>query len=523
MTAQTLGNPLVDRPLLLNGPLARLGLPVDVLHEGAAGIVVGFELRPDPSIAARSTRVRTAEFESLHLDATFRPVGSDLAFTRLDAVTHPTDDNEPASIRVEARSKSELTTAFRAGGLRAKEAERFVRGLDPYAISGDIPERVVGARLRQFLPDDMLVVGNRHESELEQLRWSYLRYGVADPSTYRSARRTPISRPVLNLITRFLRDQFGSEAASYVPRRGTATVEDLAERLPEQYWHQVQNIAATGWYEAHRSEMKFDGYLQAQRLPEAAAGAIEYARRWFQDSVRHLGPLRAAPQPLYGLPEAASGTSVGRHGEYTAAVLSAHAHRRVWCPRPDDTGVDELPLGEAVNRWMTALGLLSSVASKEQGKLGFELLLRIEGVKRDLDLTTVGVGVSQALPVVTLGLLAEPGAMLLFEQPELHLHPDVQAALGDFFIALAASGRQLVVETHSEYLVTRLRRQAAVSTDHNVPDLVRLFFFERRGGESVIGRGHIESGGGIPDWPRGFLDTVARELGAIAAAHRSSR
>jgi predicted ATPase len=174
---------------------------------------------------------------------------------------------------------------------------------------------------------------------------------------------------------------------------------------------------------------------------------------------------------------------------------------------------------------MNALGLLSGVRSEERGKLGYELQLDVEGVRRSLDLTTVGVGVSQALPIVVLGLISSPGALLLFEQPELHLHPDVQATLGDFFLALVRSGRQLVVETHSEYLVSRLRRRAATDPALEVPDITRLYFFERSGAASKVTPARIGAGGAMSDWPRGFLDTAAREIRELARGtrHRSSQ
>jgi predicted ATPase len=172
---------------------------------------------------------------------------------------------------------------------------------------------------------------------------------------------------------------------------------------------------------------------------------------------------------------------------------------------------------------MQALGLLSGVRSEERGKLGYELRLSVEGVRRPLDLTTVGVGVSQALPIVVLGLISSPGALLLFEQPELHLHPDVQATLGDFFLALVSAGRQLVVETHSEYLINRLRRRAATNPELGVPDAVRLYFFERAGSAAKVQSARIGVGGSMPDWPSGFLDTAAREVRELARGAREQR
>lgn len=510
MAAQTLGNPLVDRPALLNGPLVRLGLPLDVLHEGSDNVHVGFELTPHAEPDARPG-LRTGDFGSVRIDAEFKPARGGMKFLSVTAAASPPGVDDRMTVTIDARPDAQLVDSFVESGLSRDEARRFVTGLDLYGVAGALPERAAVARLQQFLPADVLVVSNAYESEIEQLRWAFFEV----PETTR-LREPALSRPVLDLIAEYLRTEFGDESADKVPSDDTITASELASLLGRDRWRTVESLYATPWFQEHRKQLGFTGVVHSNQLPDPLRTAVDYSRRWFQDSVRHLGPLRAAPQPLYNLPEAASGTSVGRDGEYTAAVLNAYASRRVACPDPETHDVSQVPLRAAVNTWMTALGLLSSVTSEERGKLGFELKLSIEGVERNLDLTTVGVGVSQALPIVTLGLLAEPGALLLFEQPELHLHPDVQAALGDFFVALSASGRQLVVETHSEYLVTRLRRRAATDDDSKVPGLVRLFFFERKGGESEITRGRIAEDGSMPEWPRGFLDTAARELQAIA-------
>ena len=59
-------------------------------------------------------------------------------------------------------------------------------------------------------------------------------------------------------------------------------------------------------------------------------------------------------------------------------------------------------------------------------------------MKRELDWTNVGVGVSQLLPVLVMGLTSQPGMTLIYEQPELHLHPRLQSLLAEFFVALTA-------------------------------------------------------------------------------------
>ncbi len=73
------------------------------------------------------------------------------------------------------------------------------------------------------------------------------------------------------------------------------------------------------------------------------------------------------------------------------------------------------------------------------------------------NLVDVGYGVSQALPILTELLRADPPDMCLLQQPEVHLHPSAQAALGTLFCSIAATSTQLMVETHSDHLLDRVR------------------------------------------------------------------
>ena len=139
------------------------------------------------------------------------------------------------------------------------------------------------------------------------------------------------------------------------------------------------------------------------------------------------------------------------------------------------------------------------------------------------DLTQVGVGVSQVLPILAMGLISNPDDFresdpkialrggyemtLVFEQPELHLHPKVQSLLGDFFLSLALCGRQCIIETHSEYLINRLRyRLAGASPESDIDQMIKIHFFEKESGESKVREVEVNEYGAIVNWPEGFFD-----------------
>lgn len=98
------------------------------------------------------------------------------------------------------------------------------------------------------------------------------------------------------------------------------------------------------------------------------------------------------------------------------------------------------------------------------------------------------------------------------EQPELHLHPKLQQDLADFLLACTRAGRQLVIETHSEHLVNRLRYRIAADETDETHGLIQLVFAENRDGVTSYREPEINPYGGLgEDWPAGFLDLTARE------------
>jgi predicted ATPase len=133
------------------------------------------------------------------------------------------------------------------------------------------------------------------------------------------------------------------------------------------------------------------------------------------------------------------------------------------------------------------------------------------------------VGVSQVIPVIGVCLLAEAGSLVLLEEPELHLNPNIQQKLADFFLAMIESGRQLIVETHSEYLITRLRLRAMQKPE--VSNSFSFVFTEQehetwspiaaRSPYTVYRTVRPDEKGELPEWPAGFFDQVTTDVQAL--------
>jgi energy-coupling factor transporter ATP-binding protein EcfA2 len=165
-------------------------------------------------------------------------------------------------------------------------------------------------------------------------------------------------------------------------------------------------------------------------------------------------------------------------------------------------------VAEALNRFGEESGLYKEVRVKRLGSKAtdpFQVYVSIAGPQTNL--TDVGYGVSQALPVIVQSILQSTGDIVLLQQPEVHLHPRAQAALGTFFVSAAAgTKRTFVIETHSDFLIDRVRQEVAEGTI-NTKDVV-ILYFDKRKLETTIHEIEIDSGGnivGAPDNYRSFF------------------
>ncbi len=249
------------------------------------------------------------------------------------------------------------------------------------------------------------------------------------------------------------------------------------------------------------------------RVERVGAALVQFMAR----NVLYLGPLREDPHVLYAPAPGDRPGNVGRKGERTIAILHQFGHQRIECPKTTGPSVT-CTLAEGVSYWLREFGIADKLATQLRPRLGLEPHLDIPDVTRQLDLTSVGVGVSQVLPVLVMGLHAPRGAVLLMEQPELHLHPALQHRLGDFLLACARQGKQLIVETHSDHLVTRLRRHIAESPAEDLLPYIKLIFVERTHGRTSYRPVEVSPLGTLPDWPAGFFDQSATESKEIVRA-----
>ena len=168
-------------------------------------------------------------------------------------------------------------------------------------------------------------------------------------------------------------------------------------------------------------------------------------------------------------------------------------------------------------------GLFDDISVVSFGKTSgapFQIRIRKWGKRRkgvDRNLIDVGYGVSQALPMLTELLRPDSPQMFLLQQPEVHLHPSAQAALGSLFCAVAAQGKQIIVETHSDYIIDRVRMDVRDKTTGLKPDDVSILYFERGDLDVKIHSIRLDEMGNLLEAPPGyrqfFTDEMRRSIG----------
>jgi len=256
-------------------------------------------------------------------------------------------------------------------------------------------------------------------------------------------------------------------------------------------------------------------------------------------NLTYLRATRARPARSYekgaGKPQ-----PIGYAGEWTPSILhSPAAPVRFAAPLQIPNSVAEAAsqinapwniqvesLDKAACFWLDRLGIAAKVeavdSKRQPGRI--ETRFTVSPTGNPHDVTEVGFGLSQVLPVLVAGLMQAEDSLFIVDLPEAHLHPRPQANLADFFCSLAMSNRSVVVETHSEMFFHRLRLLAALNQE--LAARIVVYFIDPPGLDNLC----IEPrkvGLEFQDelkWPSGFLHEaweIESQIKAVREARRT--
>lgn len=239
-------------------------------------------------------------------------------------------------------------------------------------------------------------------------------------------------------------------------------------------------------------------------------------------SLSYLGPLRVHPRRTY-LWSGDSPSSVGQTGESTiAAILAADKAGRKLKLR--DSGRYK-GFVEIIAIWLKNLGIIHDFKVKPlaEGRKEYEVLVVTYAKSPEVKIADVGFGVSQVLPALVQSFYCPPYSTVWMEQPEIHLHPQVQAELADVFISAIQAREggkdrhvQLIVESHSEHFLNRLQRRIA---EQKISEKeVAVYFCRREGSTSLLEPLRLDTYGQIKNWPDHFFGDEMADIGGRVQA-----
>lgn len=231
-------------------------------------------------------------------------------------------------------------------------------------------------------------------------------------------------------------------------------------------------------------------------------------------TIYYVGPNRVSPDLDRYYSADTEKNQVDSNGTNTRFILAERKNQKI------GNGT----LNELVNKWVKILGLAQEVNSDKNNESKiYTTSVKVNG-KLNVDLCNTGFGNSQILPIIVQGLLAPKGSLVIIEDPEVHMHPAVQAAMTDFFISMAEDGKNVIIETHSDHIVTRIRRR--VSEKPEIRNFIHVCFVENFDGASEYIRLDMDDKAtftAYPYLPKGFMDSQDEDYREIMKNKMSKR
>jgi len=210
--------------------------------------------------------------------------------------------------------------------------------------------------------------------------------------------------------------------------------------------------------------------------------------------IASIAPIRSKPKKTYDEP----GTLENPEGDHIPYIL-----RRIL--------EKEAVLSQKINNFGELSGLFKNIDIKEYEKTD-DAPFRMNFVlnKEPINVVNIGYGVSQVLPIL-YNVFAKNSTFIAIQQPEVHLHPKAQAAIGNVFFELSVGPRRkkLIVETHSDYIIDRFRQKQKKSQEKSFAHI--LFFLRENGTNKAFSINIDDNGNYDSNQPEEFREFFIKE------------
>ncbi|WP_129628999.1 DUF3696 domain-containing protein [Candidatus Oscillochloris fontis] len=285
----------------------------------------------------------------------------------------------------------------------------------------------------------------------------------------------------------------------------------------------IAPFAAIRWEtEDTRGQLDHEHTRTFLSMPGPPSGLLQTLQ-----GLTYISADRIGPRETYQASSCTQQTGVGARGEYTPWFIDTYEDLVIpgaMC-HPSATPI----LKRQVEAWLDAFFPGSGFEIERLPRTNLLVMrLRTSTATNYHRPVNVGYGLSHVLPVITACLGAvglaqrdsQVAPLVMIENPELHLHPAGQSAMGLFLARAAATGAQVIIETHSDHILNGIRRAVKGVEGEAIlrPDQVAIHFFQSRDGSGkrpqVISP-VIDAQGNLDSWPPDFFDQYEKDVGSL--------
>jgi len=243
----------------------------------------------------------------------------------------------------------------------------------------------------------------------------------------------------------------------------------------------------------------------------------------FGTSFQYLCAERIGPRTSFPMSDLSvrHQRQLGIRGEFTSQFLTVYGSQRIFLTQLAHPQAVSPALKDQVEAWLGEVSPGTRLQVTQYSGMDLVQLQYSFVSGRDVSSfyrpTNVGFGITFVLPLLVAALASEPGALLLLENPEAHLHPRGQVAMGGFLALAAAAGAQIVIETHSDHILNGVR--LAVHRGDLSPESVKIHFFSRSQeadrARHLVTSPILDRNGRLDTWPEDFFDLWDKSLEAL--------
>lgn len=271
-------------------------------------------------------------------------------------------------------------------------------------------------------------------------------------------------------------------------------------------------------FDFHVENLELTNYFVTAKFPDLKEACLNLIAGDFF----YLNAERLGPRIQHGVNENPSNLHCGYQGQFTTELLARFSNETGIVQPAKFLKSEKLPGAQTLvlytRQWLSYI-----IPDIDLGNAEIFGEIRSTTLKFNsfFSAPNVGFGVSYILPIIVSGLMAKVNSLFIVENPEAHLHPKGQSRIGYFLGCMAATGIQIVIETHSEHVINGIRLAAVEKKLTSKDNLLINFYHQEEKSENVkIKEIFVNEFGDLSDFPFDFFDQVQQDLYDIMSLNR---